>query len=200
MGTILSNTKSVTPQEYLSWEVTQEGRHEYLNGTVRAMSGGSIEHNQIVTNLVTAVASRLLGSGCRSFTSSQRVQANSGRYYFYPDVGIYCGSPQRGEQDSIVNVVALFEVLSPSTERYDRFEKYRRYLEIESLQEYFLVHQDSPLVEVYRRMPGESWSVCAYSLMLGIETSCSIEGVGLVIPLSEIYEGLEFEGVATTPE
>lgn len=182
----------MTPDAYLSWEEKQLERHEYLQGTLRAMSGGGIEHNQIITNLVTEIQSRLKGTPCRSFTSSQRVQSEGKQLYFYPDVGIYCGSPHRGIGDSISNPKALFEVLSPSTEYYDRFEKFRHYQQIKSLYECFLVHQDSALIEAFRRMEGEQWSVSTHTLYMGLEATLRIESVGIALSLRDIFDGIEF--------
>ncbi len=195
--------RHMTPEEYLAWEETQQERHEYLNGTIRAMSGGSWSHNLIVANVTQAVGVHLSGKPCLRFTSSQRVQAKSERYYFYPDVGIVCGTPQFGFQEALLNPTALFEILSPSTERYDKGEKFALYREIESLTEYFLVYQETPKVEVYRRGVGGEWDTTTYTVYVGLGATLLVESIGIQIPLSEVYDGLDFpepEEVAELPE
>jgi Uma2 family endonuclease len=181
----------MTPEEYLAWEVQQLESHEYIRGTIFAMSGGSYAHNQIVVNLVHETRRLIQGKPCRNFTSSQRVQAEEGYAYFYPDVGIFCGTPQLGVQDTILNPLVLFEVLSPSTERRDRTKKYDSYRTIESLEEYFLVHQDVVRVEAFRRPKEGEWSQSLHTAYMGLETELVLESVGVRIPLSAIYEGLE---------
>ncbi len=98
----------MTPEEYLTWEVQQLESYEYIRGMIFAMSGGSYAHNQIVANLTRETGVRIQGKPCRNFTSSQRVQAEEGYAYFYPDVGIFCGTPQLGAQDTILNPDCAF--------------------------------------------------------------------------------------------
>ncbi len=177
----------MTPDEYLEWEVAQEGRHEYIDGEIRAMSGGSIDHNQIVTNLIMEAGSLLKSRRCRILAQGQRTEAQSGLSYFYPDVLITCSALKVGKQSSVLNPTAIFEVLSPSTQRYDRYIKFERYQEIESLQEYFLVHQNSAKIEAYRRSEEGAWDVNACVIYVGLGTTLVLESLGVKIPLSDIY-------------
>ncbi len=178
----------MSPKEYLAWEEKQLERHEYLEGIIRAMSGASITHNQIVANLTRFTGNLLESTPCRSYTSTQRVQSAKSSQYFYPDIVVTCGTPQVGQGDSILNPAALFEVLSPSTERYDRIEKFRRYQAIESLQEYFLVSQDAAIVEAFRRNPNGGWTIEIY---VGLGVEIPIESTGIALSMRDIYNGLE---------
>lgn len=192
-----------TSAEYLAWEEHQTERHEYLNGVVLAISGGSYAHNQIIGDLAQEIGIRLLGTPCRKFTSSQRVRVVDANSYLYPDVGIHCGEPELTFGDSLLNPIALFEVLSPSTEKFDRQDKFHRYQTIETLQEYFLVHQDRAKVEVFRRTSSGAWEPNPSSTSMGLEASFTQESVGITIPLSGIYHGvllLEEEALPNSPQ
>ncbi len=104
--------RSLTPEGYIAWEESQVERHEFVNGEIRAMSGGSIAHNAIVNNIAGEVRSRLKGTPCRSFTSTQRIQATTSTSVFYPDIVIVCNVPKVGLPNSILNPITVFEVLS----------------------------------------------------------------------------------------
>ena len=183
----------MTLDEFLAWEETQEERHEYLDGVIRAMSGGSLDHNQIVANITKVTGVQLENTPCRSLTSSQRVQSESFRSYFYPDLLIVCEEPKLGRGDSILNPLVIFEVLSPSTEKYDRYEKFRRYQTIKTLQEYFLIRQDTAIVEAYRRMKSKTWTTTAYNVYVGLDTVLTVESAGISFPLRAIYDRVTLE-------
>ena len=199
----MSSAKAIiapmTPEEYLAWEGKQLERHEYIDGVLRAMSGGSWNHNLIMGNLMRDVGMQIERTNCKSFSLSHHVQASSTRY-FYPDLGIVCETPLFGEQEALLNPVVLLEVLSPSTERYDRVNKFEWYREIESLQEYFLVYQDMALVEASRRSREGSWVGSTFTAYLGLEAEVVIESVGVRIPLRKIYAGVELPSIVITPE
>ena len=120
--------------------------------------------------------------------SSDLVQSEQGNSYFYPDVVIVCGSPHLGLGDTLQNATAIFEVLSPSTERHDRTKKLRSYQTIETLQEYFLVSQDMALVEAFRRRENGEWTITHY---VGRDTSLPLESVGISIPLDALYDNVQ---------
>ena len=184
---------NMTPDEFLAWEETQEERHEYLDGVIRAMSGGSLDHNRIVANLTRITGNLLEKTPCESLTSTQRVQSESVRSYFYPDVLIVCEEPKLGRGDSILNPLVVFEVLSPSTEKYDRYEKFRRYQTIKTLQEYFLIRQDAAIVEAYRRMKSKTWTTTAYNVYVGLDTILTVESANISFPLRTIYDRVSLE-------
>lgn len=183
---------NMTPEEYLAWEERQIERHEYLHGVLRSMSGGSWRHALICNNIAGEVRTHLKGTPCRSFSQSHRVEIEAGDAYLYPDVAIVCEEPLFGKQEALQNPVVIFEVLSPSTERYDRAQKFRRYQTLQSLREYILVYQDIAQVEVFRRGNEGAWSIITYTLLEGLDASLEIESAGIFLPLREVYEGVEF--------
>jgi Uma2 family endonuclease len=183
----------MTPEEYLAFDRASELRHEYYGGVMYAMSGGSHVHAYITTNLSSELRSALKGSPCGASAVDLRVKI-SARSYVYPDVVVVCGEPRYadGEADILLNPSLIVEVLSPSTERYDRGPKSAWYRTIESLKEYALVSQSEPRVEVYRRQASGEWLL---SEAVGLEASCHFDGLKnepVRIPLSEIYERVEF--------
>ncbi len=185
----------VTLDEYLEWEATQEGRNEYIDGEIRAMSGASLDHNRIVVNITRETSISLQESPCESFTTSQKVQTKAGLSVFYPDVLIVCEDLQEGKGNTILNPIAIFEVLSPSTGRYDRYVKFERYRTIENLQEYFLVHQNKAKIEAYRRSADGTWDISVYMVYVGLNTSLTVESVGIKIPLRMIYRRVKINDV-----
>ena len=177
----------MTPEEYLEWEATQECRHEYINGEIIAMTGGSLPHNDITLNFYTALRFHLRPRGCRVNVSDVKVQANNSRY-FYPDLVISCDFRDRESRNFIQHPQVIIEVLSPSTGNYDRTKKLQYYRQIASLQEYVLVDPESISVEVYRRGEDKIWFYCAYSqgeeiILSSLDFHCAIE---------LIYEGISF--------
>jgi Uma2 family endonuclease len=130
-----------TPEEYLALERNAEFKSEYLDGRIVAMPPATFGHTTIMGNLVGELHARFRGTSCRALASQMRVQIGGGRRYNYPDVAAVCGEPRLVE-DTLMNPVLIVEVLSPSTEAYDRGEKFQHYRIIESLQEYVLVAQD----------------------------------------------------------
>jgi len=143
----------MTAAGYLAWEREQLERHEFCRGDVFAMSGGSPRHNAISAAIVGDLRVATRGSSCRVLSSDQRVVVFPGEHYVYPDVSLVCGSFElaEGTNDVLANPCAVFEVLSPGTEAYDRGDKWAAYRRLASLREYVLVSQVLPRVEVYRR-------------------------------------------------
>jgi Uma2 family endonuclease len=177
-----------TPEEYLALERNAEFKSEYLDGRIVAMTGASIAHARIAGNLFGELRQRLRGSLCSAFISDMRVQIGGGRRYTYPDVVAVCGEPQLMDrmQDTLMNPALIVEVLSPTTEAYDRGEKFLHYRGIESLQEYVLVAQDRVLVERFVRA-GEFWTLSA---LMDLDASLELTSVECAIPLREIYENV----------
>lgn len=184
----------LTEAEYLAAERAADCRSEYVNGEMVLMTGASYQHNQLTARLIGSLRARLKGSGCEAVGQDLRTLVDSTRLYTYPDVVIVCGKPAFADakQDTLTNPTAIFEVLSPSTESWDRGGKFQHYQRIESLQEYVLVTQEAPRVERFRR-DGARWS---YERIDGLDALLILETPPLQLPLAEIYEGLEFSGVA----
>lgn len=162
MGRVAARSR-LTPAAYLAWEREQVDKHEYHAGDVFAMAGGSPRHNWIAGN-VQSVLKRGLDDKCFTFTSDQRIMFDDGRRYVYPDVSVVCGSIvlQDGTNDVVVNPSILIEVLSSTTEPYDRGLTWEGYQRLASLTDYLLVAQHEVRVEHYQRAPDRGWFYRTY--------------------------------------
>lgn len=182
-----------TVAEYLQLEEKASDRHEYWDGEILAMSGGTYAHAKVSTNIVVALGLRLRGQRCSPLDANMRVRTSVGRYV-YPDAQILCGppvfDPQDTKQTTIINPTVIFEVLSPSTEDYDRVRKFDAYMLVESLKEYVLVDPRAALIQTYNRQEDGSWRLDRYTDQQSI---LKLRSVGLEIPMTEIYAGVEFE-------
>jgi Uma2 family endonuclease len=180
----------LTPEEYLTIERKAEHKSEYSNGVMYAMSGASREHNRITVNLVRVVGNQLRGSSCEPFSADMRVRIPFPRRYVYPDLVVACGEAEfeDDELDVLLNPILVVEVLSASTESFDRTTKRAWYRRIESLREYVLVAQDSPHVERYVKRD-EGWMLTDTE---GLEATVRLESIGCELPLSEIYDRVTF--------
>lgn len=180
----------LTAEEYLALERSSEERHEYLDGEMLAMTGGSWEHSLIIGNLVAELKQRLRGGPCAVHASEMRVRVPSGDCS-YPDIVVVCGPPRFADEkrDTVLNPTLLIEVLSPSTESYDRGRKSEGYRTLESLQEYVLAAQNRPAVERYQRQENGFWLLSDIS---GLDRSLPLASLGCELPLAVIYDGVEF--------
>ncbi len=187
-----------TPEEYLALERHAEFKSEYIDGRIVAMTGASAPHVTIVGNVSAELRARLRGGPCRAYASDMRLQIGGGRRYTYPDVVVACGEQKflDGVLDTLTNPVLIVEVLSPSTEAYDRGEKSQHYRTIESLQEYVLVAQDRVSVERFVRQ-GKFWILATFS---DLDEEVELTSVGCSIPLREIYENVDFPAPAAAAE
>lgn len=149
----------MSASEYLAWERTQSERHEYFHGEVFAMAGGSPRHNALCAAIIGDLRAELRGGPCRVLTSDQRIIARGGEHYVYPDVSVVCGPVElaEGTHDVLANPWAVFEVLSRSTEPYDRGDKWASDRQIPSLSHYLLVSQASPRIEWFQRQSDGAW-------------------------------------------
>lgn len=181
----------LTPEEYLDFERKAEERHEYFDGEIFAMSGAKRNHNKISTNLSGLVWQHLKGKNCESYSNDMRVFVPATGLYTYPDLVVVCGEPQFQNDtfDTLLNPVLLIEVLSDSTESYDRGRKFQHYRSIESLQEYILVSQAEARVEKYVRHGDGFWLL---SEAVGLDSEIEFSSIECQIPLSEIYDKIDF--------
>jgi Uma2 family endonuclease len=181
----------MTPKEYLARERKAEFKSEYWNGQVFAMSGGTEKHVTITTNLTVALYLQLSRKGCRIFGSDMRVRVEASDLYTYPDVSVVCGKRkfEGSSADTLLNPVLIAEVLSPSTERYDRVGKFAMYSGIESLREYVLVSQSSVHVERYLRHPGGKW---AMTEAVRLKDAIKLASVPAVLKLRDVYRQVDF--------
>jgi Uma2 family endonuclease len=181
----------LTEAEYLALDRAAEIRSEYVDGEMFAMSGGSSNHAQLHHNVSGELYIALRGTKCRAMGPDMRVRIEASQMFTYPDVVIICGEPAlAGDQkDILLNPTAIVEVLSPSTEKYDRGKKFQNYRLIESLKDYILINQDEVLIEQFVRGEGDSWTFHDYR---HLSDALKIESIGVSILLQNIYDRVDF--------
>ncbi len=182
--------KRYTPEEYLDLERKAAFRSEYRRGYITAMAGTSPEHNTIALNFASEVRVRLRGRPCRVYMSDVRLLVSPTGLYTYPDIMALCGAAEfaPGDLETLTNPSMIAEVLSRTTEAYDRGERFEDYKTISSLKEYLLISQDRVLVERFERK-GQDWERTEYR---DIRQTVVLQSLGCAIPLREIYAGLPF--------
>ena len=180
-----------TPEEYLDLERQSEIRHEFLDGTVYAMSGESPAHSTICFNLYVAIGLQLRGTSCRGFSPNMKVRAGEADLYAYPDLAVVCGEPafHDKQNDVLLNPTVIFEVLSRSTQAYDRGEKFERYKSIETLRDYVLVSQDRPRLEHFSLRPDGTW---AHAELEGADAALTLDSINCRVTLADIYDRIDF--------
>ena len=190
MSSIAARTY-LTPEEYIALERKATLKSEYLSGEIVAMSGASDTHNLITINTATALYNQLADRGCRIYASDMRVGISAGVSYFYPDIAVTCDKPRFEDDvfDTLINPQVIIEVISDSTAGYDRGEKFIRYRQLESLQEYILISQDQVLVEHYLRQ-GERWILSEFRTLEDVLPLASIEAE---LSLNQIYRFVDLE-------
>jgi Uma2 family endonuclease len=178
-----------TVEEYLAMERASEIRHEYFDGEIYAMAGARRNHILITGNLATTLNVQLRGKSCEVYLTDMRVRV-SPKHYAYPDVVVVCDKPEfaDGEMDILLNPRLIIEVLSTSTEKYDRGKKFAAYRDLEALQEYVLVSQYDPHIEHYVRQ-GEKWVL---SDTIGLESVVELPSIGCTLKLADVYAKVEF--------
>jgi len=181
----------VTPEEYLAAERLSETRSEYLDGGVYPMPGGTANHGRIVSNVTTELINQLGDRPCDVFPIDMKARMPDSRKFFYPDVVAVCGELQYHDdrREIILNPDLVIEVLSPSTEAFDRGAKFQAYRTAGSLKEYLLVAQDSPTVEQYARNDDGSWKL---TTAVGLESSLTLPSIGCTLNPGTVYKRVEF--------
>ena len=190
----------LTPEEYLVLEREAETKSEYYDGTIYAMAGASRVHTLVVANALTQLVVQLKGRPCTAHASDLRVKVHPTGLYTYPDIVVVCGKARFEDtlKDTLLNPNVIIEVLSKSTEAYDRGTKFAHYRTLESLTDYVLVSQDRPLIEHYTRQPDNRWLLAAYE---GLETVVQLPSIACELPLAEVYDKVEWpqeEAAAST--
>ena len=180
-----------TYDEYLTRERTSQTKSEFYAGQIFAMFGGTPIHNTIVGNIFATSRNRLRGTPCRPFNSDQRIRIQTCGLATYPDVSIVCGELELDSQDvdAIVNPRVICEVLSKSTESYDRGKKFDFYRQIDSLREYVLISQEEAQVECFTKQFNGDWLL---SIHKGFTGTLFLSTVAMKIPLTDIYEDVVF--------
>jgi Uma2 family endonuclease len=178
-----------TPEQYLEMEREADYKSEYLAGQIYAMAGASPEHVLITGNVTGELRSQLKGRPCSTYPTDLRVRVRPTGLYTYPDVTVVCGKPEFADGDNLLNPTLIVEVLSDSTEAYDRGEKFAHYRTLDTLKEYVLVSQDKPRVEKFSRQADGTWVL---SVADGMEAVMSLSSIGCELRLNEVYDRIEF--------
>jgi len=197
--------KKFTVEEYLEFEKTSLEKHEFYKGEIfrmpghgelLAMSGASIKHNIIFSNLFTGLGIRLKGKSCQPYGPDMRINIPENSLYTYPDISIICGDLQNSneDEDSVVGPIILIEILSPSTRSYDQGEKFRLYRDIPSLKKYVIVDTEAVRIDVYSINDKGHWELEEYKSMTAQFTLTSVD---IIIPVSEVYERTKITGTAS---
>lgn len=176
----------MSAEEYLEWETLQNIRHEYLNGEVFAMTGGTIPHNDIALNLYTALRPHLRPKGCRINVADVKVQVTP-TIYFYPDLVVSCDPRDKTAIKLIQYPTLIVEVLSPSTAADDRGNKFAQYRNLTTLQEYVLIDSERISVECYRRGEGRLWLYTPYTA----PDTLTLESIGFTTAVDLLYEDVQ---------
>lgn len=194
MGIVKIKTARFTaPEDYLAFEREAEFRHEYLDGEIYAMAGESLSHSRVCINLAHEVGNNLKGKSCEALSPNMKVRTSSASLFSYPDLTVVCGEPQIHDvkRDVLKKTQVIFEVLSPSTEIYDRTTKFQKYrLGNQTLTDYILVSQDKAFVEHFSKQTDGNWIYRSYA---EIEDILTIETIEIELSLREIYDRVEFE-------
>jgi Uma2 family endonuclease len=183
----------LTPEQYLEIEREAKFKSEYCDGEMFAMAGAGENHNQLVMNLVIGLGIQFRSRPCRVYSNDMRVRVGATGLYTYPDVVVVCGERRYldDRRDTLLNPSLLVEVLSPSTEAYDRGRKFESYRSIESLSEYLLVASDRVHVDLYTRQPDGRWLLTSASRL---EDSLDLQSAGFRVALAELYEKVDLPG------
>jgi Uma2 family endonuclease len=182
----IQKIRRLSTAEYLALERRSDTRHEYVDGELFAMAGASREHAIIVTNAILALGDHLRGTPCRVLANDMKVRVEPANVFYYPDVLVSCSAPEQ-EPDRYYETQALLvlEVLSTSTEARDRMEKRQNYQRLAALQEYVLIAQDRPLVEIYRRLE-DGWE----HERCDAGDTVTLRSIELSLPIAALYEGV----------
>jgi Uma2 family endonuclease len=182
----------MTEEEYLVFEEMSQDKHEYANGYIYAMSGGTSNHSAITTSVVGELYGQLLDKDCTVHSSDLKIHVAATRSYRYPDVSVVCGETRyaMNRTDLVTNPVLVVEVLSPSTARTDHHVKLGEYTQIDSLQAYLLISQDEPKVQRFLRQSSGDW---LYTTVAGLEGTVELPFLDCTLALSRIYRRVTWE-------
>lgn len=180
----------LTEEQYLAMDRAAEFKSEFFDGEMFAMSGGSMQHARLQRNLTTVISNAVGGGQCEAFGSDFRVRISS-RMYVYPDISIVCGKPLLADnrQDVLLNPIVIIEVISPSSEKYDRGTKLQQYRTLGSLQEYILVEQGEVRIDQYTRQENNLWTLRDYQ---SLDEEMTLPSIGVSLSLGRIYDRVEF--------
>jgi Uma2 family endonuclease len=183
----------MSPEEYLEFEHNSDIKHEYIDGEVYAMAGTTKAHNTISLNLAILLREKLKDSDCQTFMADIKVNVSNQKRFFYPDIVVTCDDNDDVNAYDVKFPKIIVEVLSESTEKFDRGKKFQYYRTIPSLQEYILISSQEYLIECFRRTKNDLWTLQTYE---GLNAILRIENLAIDAPLSEIYATLSFDSVS----
>ena len=188
----------LTPEEYLELERKAEYRSEYYGGEMFATSGASRRHSRLGFQLNILIGEHLRNRPCEGYTNDMRVLVESNGLYTYPDLTVACGEPRFADDtfDTLLNPTLIVEILSPTTEDFDRGKKSHWYRSIPSLQEYLILAQDVAEATLYRRQSGGPWSVLDFT---GLDAAIELTSIGYALRLRELYAGILEEPATHAP-
>src|SRR5579872_395253 len=183
-------TTLLTPEQYLEIERKAEFKSEYYAGEMFAMSGASREHDRLTRELILILSPQVEKHGCELYTSNMRVRVSSTGLYTYPDLTVVCGQQQflEDDVDTLLNPTFLAEVLSPSTEAYDRGRKSEHYRKLESLREYLLIAQDRRHADLFTLQPSGRWELTEAG---GKEDVLELRSIGCRVSIAELYRHID---------
>jgi Uma2 family endonuclease len=179
-----------TPEQYLALDRAATQKSQYYAGEIFAMAGGSPAHNAIAFNVAVALGPLLRGRGCRGYSSDMRIKVSESGLYTYADVVVVCGQPRfdNDHQDTLLNPTLIVEVLSPTTEAYDRGDKFAHYRRLESLQDYVLITQERCRIERYTRQPADQWLLAEAR---ALTDAIHLPSLGANLALAAVYDQVE---------
>jgi Uma2 family endonuclease len=180
-----------TAEEYLRMEDNSAEKHEYMNGEIYLMAGAKPRHNVVSFNIGTRIGIGIENKDCTGYSSDQLISNQNQEFFFYPDVSVVCGEPELvpGLDNVITNPILIVEVLSPSTTRFDKGDKFDKYRTITTLQNYILIEQAKVQILHYRRLD-DGWFL---EELTDITQTLSIPALDLKIPLANIYNKVKFD-------
>ena len=189
-----SRRRRFTPLEYLELERRAQYKSEFLDGQIYAMAGASPRHNTIAVNTTAELVVQLRGRPCRVFGSDMKVRIPDGQLYSYPDLTVVCGEPRYHDDhgDVLLNPKVLIEILSPSTEEYDRESKFDRYDQIETFTDYLLISQSTPRIEHFTRGQEGTW---VRTVSTGLDAVQALSSIECVLKLKDVYDRVDFDAM-----
>lgn len=191
MAALKQTHDKVSIKEYIEVEESTGIKHEYLDGFIRAMSGGTLNHSRISGNIFLVLSREIeeKEKSCSVFNSDAKVYIEKANSFVYPDVTVVCGDIEVGEHgESIANPILIVEVLSKSTVGYDRGEKFRKYRSLPSFKEYVLIDQDQAVVDTLYRKDASYWRM---STTIGLEKSVKLYSLDIEVPMAAIYKNIQ---------
>ena len=197
----LKDNYYLSPEDYLEWEEKQPEKYSYVKGNVYAMAGGTVAHSEAASNLIAVLKNHLRGTGCRTLGSDAKIRLDDVDVFHYADVSVTCDERDRTAIKFLSHPCLIVEVLSPSTEAYDRGKKFEEYRSLDSLREYVLISPTRMYVECYRLNDFGRWELYQYDALPGDSElpEVHLSSVDCSFSIDELYENIVIEPVQPIP-